>query len=212
MANVQVERSSLDNSFETKMKKEEMKEDTQIKPIVEAKNVVVKKKGLGTKIKESFISEDMKDVGDYIIFDVIVPGIKDAVLSTIERAFGYGGSSRRDRDDRRERTSYGSYYYKSERDNRRRERNRDRDRYDDKVDYRNIILRYKEDADRVADSLNDYIEQYDSVSVATLLDLVNVPGKYVDNNWGWTRRGCIGVQHVRDGWRIAVPEAEYLGD
>lgn len=204
---IEIEKSTLlDNSFETREKKK--MEEEKAAPIVKGENVTVKKKSIGKKIKDAFISEDMMDVGDYIIYDLIVPGIKDAVLSTIERAFGYSGGSRKRRD--RDEENYSSYYYKSGR-NKRRERDT-RDSYDTKVDYKDIVLKYKEDAERVADKLNDYIDEYDSVSVATLLDLVDVPSKYTDNNWGWTRKGCIGIQHVRDGWRIAVPEAEYLGD
>lgn len=60
--------------------------------------------------------------------------------------------------------------------------------------------------------MRDYIREYDSVSVARLLDLFDLPGKYTDNNYGWTRPEDICVKRVREGYLIDVPEAEYLGD
>lgn len=211
-----IERSSLDNSFETRMKREkEAKEElakSEIKPIVKRDAVVTTEKGFFTKVKEAFISEDAKDIGDYIINDVIVPGIKDTVLSCIERAFGYSGERRyRDsrRRDTRERVSYSSYYTSSrDRDER---RNRE-ERKEEKVDYRNVVLKNRDDAEEIADRMNSYIHDYDSVSVAMLFDLIDLPGKYTDNNWGWTHEGDIRVRRVRNGYLIDVPEAEYLGD
>lgn len=126
--------------------------------------------------------------------------------------FGYSGERRyrgRDRDRDYERTSYSSYYRSSKRD---RERDRKRIEEDDKVDYRNIIVRERADAEEIADKMNYYIHEYDSVSVAMLLDLIDLPGKYTDNNWGWTREGDIRVRRVRNGYLIDVPEAEYIGD
>lgn len=203
---VEMEKSSLDNSYETRLKNENKEE--KVKPIV-SKNALAKET-VGSKFKKSFFSDDMKDVGSYIVFDLIIPGIKDGVLSAIERMF-YGGSSdrysRRDDRDYRDRTSYSSYYKssKSRRENDREDRN-------EPVDYRHIVLRYEDDAKKIVRQMRDYIREYDSVSVARLLDLIDQPGKYTDNNYGWTHEEDIGIRHVRNGYLIDVPEAVYLGD
>lgn len=201
---VEMEKSSLDNSYETKLKIESKE---KVSPIV-SKNALAKE-SVGSKFKKSFFSDDMKDVGSYILFDLIVPGIKDGVLSAIERMF-YGGSSdrysRRDRRDDRDRVSYSSYYKSS------RDRDRRDDEKDEPVDYRHIVLRYEDDAKKIVRKMRDYIREYDSVSVARLLDLIDQPGKYTDNNYGWTHEEDIGIRHVRNGYLIDVPEAVYLGD
>lgn len=222
----EIERSSLDNSYESKLATENKNKDDvpkvgakdakeKVKPLVKKEDVVSTKKGFFTKIKESFISEDAKDIGDYIVNDVVIPGIKDTILSCIERAFGYSGRGyrRNERADTRERTSYSSYYRssRSERD-RRRERDERREERRDELDYKNIVLKNREDAEEIADKMNYYIHEYDSVAVAMLFDLIDMPSKYTDNNWGWTREGDIRVRRVRTGWLIDVPEAEYLGD
>lgn len=201
---VEMEKSSLDNSYETKLKTESKE---KVSPIV-SKNALAKE-SVGSKFKKSFFSDDMKDVGSYILFDLIVPGIKDGVLSAIERMF-YGGSSdrysRRDRRDDRDRVSYSSYYKSS------RDRDKRDDEKDEPVDYRHIVLRYEDDAKKIVRKMRDYIREYDSVSVARLLDLIDQPGKYTDNNYGWTHEEDIGIRHVRNGYLIDVPEAVYLGD
>ena len=209
------ETSSLDNSFETRMKREKenekAKEETKVAPIVKKDQIVTVKKSWFSKFKDSFLSEDARDIGDYILNDLIIPGIKDTVLSTIERAFGYSGDRgyKRDRRDDRERVSYSSYYRSNNRRDDDRKRRMD---VDEKVDYRNIILRNREDAEDIADKMNYYIHEYDSVSVAMLFDLIDMPGRYTDNNWGWTREGDIRVRRVRNGYLIDVPEAVYIGD
>lgn len=207
------ETSSLDNSFETRMKREKEKEKAKVEvtPIVKKDQIVTVKKTWLSRFMDSFISEDAKDIGDYILNDLIIPGIKDTVLSTIERAFGYSGDRRyrSDKRDDRERVSYSSYYRSS---SRRDEPKRRRIEEDEKVDYRNIVLRNREDAEDIADKMNYYIHEYDSVSVAMLFDLIDMPGRYTDNNWGWTREGDIRVRRVRNGYLIDVPEAIYIGD
>lgn len=207
------ETSSLDNSFETRMKREKEKEKAKVEvtPIVKKDQIVTVKKTWLSRFMDSFISEDAKDIGDYILNDLIIPGIKDTVLSTIERAFGYSGDRRyrSDKRDDRERTSYSSYYRSN---SRRDEPKRRRMEEDEKVDYRNIVLRNREDAEDIADKMNYYIHEYDSVSVAMLFDLIDMPGRYTDNNWGWTREGDIRVRRVRNGYLIDVPEAIYIGD
>jgi hypothetical protein len=214
MAKVDMEMEELDNSFEKRLKDE--KEDNHLKPVVTKKDIVTTKPSVWKKFKDSFISEDMQDVQDYIFLDIIVPGIKNAVLDTLERIF-FSSSSGRDRDRRDSsygRTSYSSYY-KSERNGRRRDRDRrdnDEDRRDKGVDYRNIVVTHREDAEEIVRQMRDYIRDYDSVSVARLLDLIDEPGRYTDNNYGWTDERDINIKRLRNGYLIDVPEAEYIGD
>lgn len=206
--------SSLDNSYEARDKRNKQDCEERLEPIVKKSDVIVKKEGIGKKVKKAFISDDAKDVTSYIIFDVIVPGIKDGIFATLERMF-YGGSSYSSRrDDRdsyygRERTSYSSYYKKG-RDRRDHYYDDDDRDHRERVDYRRIVLKRREDAENIVRTLRDYIHDYDSVSVARLLDLVDEPGVYTDNNYGWTRESDIGMKRVRDGYLIDVPEARDL--
>ena len=227
-----IEKSSLDNSFE-KRNKEMSTEDIEdknsslnnkengerLKPVVKRSDVKVEKKGFLEKVAGSFVSESFKDIMSYALYEIVIPGIKDGFFSTLEHMF-YGGSSsssyRRSYDSRRsssrEHTNYSSYYKSSLRDEDRRDRRYGRDEEREKTDYRRIIVRTEKDARSIVDAMRDYIHDYDSVSVARLLDLIDEPGKYTDNNWGWTRESDINYRRVRNGYLIDVPEAEYLGD
>jgi hypothetical protein len=214
MAEVKIDETSLnslDNSFTTRFKKEKEAEQKHLAPIVTKDKVVSTKPSIGKRIKDSFFSRDMGDVMDYIINDLIVPGAQDFVIGALEYTFGMTRSRRRDRDRDRNygRTSYSSYYSSGRRD---RDRDRDRDeRRDDKVDYRNIVITNREDAEEIVKTLRNYINDYDSVSVSMLLDCVGEAGRYTDQNYGWTRVEDICVRRVRDGYLIDVPDAEYLG-
>lgn len=191
-----------------------------LSPVVKKDSLVRTKKSLGRKFKEAFISDDVKDVKSYLFFDVVVPTVKDAILDAWEMIFfgspsGRRGSRNRRYDRDRDYRSYDQYYKSSEYGGRRRERDRDRDddrryRGDDKVDYRDIVLRDRMDAEEVVRKLRDRIEEYDQATVADLYDLIDISSSYVDNNWGWDRQEDIGIRRVREGYLIDVAEAKYL--
>ena len=47
-------------------------------------------------------------------------------------------------------------------------------------------------------------------ALKSLLDLVDVPGRYTDNNWGWDDDRDIGIRRVSSGYLIDVAEPKYL--
>ena len=186
--------------------------------------IVRTKKSLGDKFKEAFISDDSRDVKTYIVWDIVIPTIKNTILDSIEMIFFGGGRSGRGSYGSREPVSYNSYY-KSEyngnrRSIRRGERQRDQKRYEasnEKVDYRNIILRDRRDAEEVVNYLCDHIRECDQVSIADLIDHLGemfsdfkATSNYVDNNWGWVDEKDIGIRRVSNGYLIDVEEAKYL--
>lgn len=212
MAKVDME-SLKPNSYKYKEEVAETEEREKLKPVVGADQVVSTKKSLGRKFAETFLGENLKDVSKYLIWDVIVPGMKNAILDTMSMMF-FGETTSRRAGGRREpdRTSYSSYYRGTSRSSREK-RERERDRDDDRaVDYRNIVLKYRQDAEDVVDALYERIEKYEYATVADLLDLVGQTGKYTDNNWGWDRKQDIGIRRVERGFLIDVAPAEYIRD
>lgn len=189
-------------------------EKKKITPVVTRDQVVSTKKPLRKKFAETFLSDDVTDIKTWLIQDVLIPGAQKTILNIISMMFfgevvdrGYGFSrSRRDRD---ERTDYRSSYRGS---SDRRDRSRRRDRYesDDRVDFRNIVLRERRDAEEIIDRLRDRIEDSGSASIADLLDMVDATSRYTDNNWGWKDRRDIGIRRVANGFLIDVAEPEYL--
>ena len=186
--------------------------------------VVSTKKSLWDKFKDAFISDDIKDVKTYIIWDVGIPTIKNTILGSIEMIF-FDGDSRSRRGYGREPVSYNSYYKSEYNGNRRSVRRREREddrgrRYEasnEKVDYRNIVLRDRRDAEEVVDYLQNHIKECDQVSIADFIDHLGemfsdfkATSNYVDNNWGWVDERDIGIRRVSNGYLIDVEEAHYL--
>lgn len=120
-----------------------------------------------------------------MIFDVVIPTVKDTIMDLFNMAF-YGESygNRNTRSSRRgyytnERTSYSSYY-KSERD---RERDYRRNRRSNDVP--EIIVDSRADAQDVLEEMNNLIDEYDDVSVGDLNQIVGITGTPQDEKWGW---------------------------
>lgn len=196
------------NSLETNTKKQ------RSSPVVDRDQIVSTKKPLSKKFAEAFMTEDTKDVKTWLLMDVLIPGVKNTVLDVLSMMF-FGemdSRSRRTRRDYNDRVNYSSYYRGSsslkDRDSRRRRNNR----YDsdDHVDFRNIVLRQRADAEHVIEGMRERIRNNDSASVADLLDLIDVPGRYTDNNWGWDDERDIGIRRVSSGFLIDVAEPKYL--
>lgn len=198
-------------------KKKEPESREKVSPIVKRDQVVSTKKPLGKKFAETFMTEDTKDVKSWLLMDVIIPGVKNTILDILSMMFFGEDDSRRGRGRRRrddDRRDYSSYYSGSSSSrNRRDSRRRRDDSYydsDDRVDFRNIVLRNRGDAEDLIEEMRRRIKAEGSVSVATLLDLVDVPGRYTDNNWGWDDDRDIGIRRVSSGYLIDVAEPKYL--
>lgn len=189
----------------------------RVSPIVKRDQVVSTKKPLSKKFAETFMTEDTKDVKSWLLMDVIIPGVKNTILDILSMMFFGEVDSRRGRGKRRryddDRRDYSSYYGGSSSNRERRSSRRKDDSYydsDDRVDFRNIVLRNRDDAEDLIEEMRRRIKSEESVSVATLLDLVDVPGRYTDNNWGWDDDRDIGIRRVSSGYLIDVAEPKYL--
>ena len=191
----------------------------ELVPVVNKDQVTVGKKSLSSKFADAFISDSAKDVKDYILMDVIVPGIKDTIINCLEMIF-FGGTSNRSRSARVSRigydnTSYRAFYqsdydsYGAPRRRERRDRYRD-DGYSDRIDYQNIIVRDRGSAEEIVTKLRGRIEKYGEATKSDLYELIDIPSRHVDNNWGWTDPRDIGIRRVSSGYLIDVAEAVYL--
>lgn len=207
----EIDISSLEpNSHKYKNEKIE-KSKEKISPIIKKDQVVSTKKPFGKKFAETFMTKDTSDVKKWVIMDVIIPGIKNTILDILQMAFfGEVDSRSRGRSIRRydERVSYSRYYGGTS-------RKRESEYYtsDDQIDFRNIILRNRDDAERLINAMRDRIRNSDSrsVSIAELFDLIDVPSRYTDNNYGWDDERDIGIRRVSSGYLIDVSEPKYLG-
>lgn len=168
------------------------------------------KKSIGKLFKESFIAEEVGDLREYIIKDLIVPMIKDAICDGVVNSLSmilWGEKS----DYRRR--NYGSRYsdgrsssgvrrYDYSRGYSYRERDRDRDR-DDEYRYAKaqqwepLECESRQEALDILEQMADIIETYDCVSIADMYDLGGVSTKPEDNNYGWKNISNAKIRETR---------------
>lgn len=170
--------------------------------------VVTKKKSEISKLKDIFVSEDIKSVKSYILMDVLVPAIKDAIEDIVTngiRMILRGDTSARRSSSAASKISYRDYYDGDRRNN---DRFRNETRPVTKYSYDDIILESKGDAEAVLERMGEIIDIYGMVRVADLYDIVGVTGDYTDNKYGWTNISGAKPVRIRDGrYMLDLPRA-----
>ena len=151
--------------------------------------------------------ENAGSVGDYILFDVLVPAAKNTISDIISNGiemllYGEPRQSNIRRDRGKSYVSYTNYYDKRDKrsDRERIDRNRARHRFDD------IIIDTKRDAEEVLSNLVDIVDEYGIATVADFYDLVGLTGDWSDNKYGWDNLSRSSVQRVRDGYILVLPK------
>lgn len=167
--------------------------------------VTTRRKPLMKKFVDTFFNSDMEDVKSFILFDVLIPGCKDAVFDIVSIIL-YGdtrsGSSKRGSNQTY--VSYSGFSSSKAKSKQQTVRPR-RDRT--VTDIQDIIFETRGEAEEVLGNLVDFIVDYGVASVADLYDLVGITGPFTDNKYGWTDLSMATVVRVRDGYLINLPRA-----
>jgi len=195
-----------------------LKTEHEIKPVVNGK-VAKRKQPVGKRLRESFGLEETRTVGDYLVWDVLVPAIKDTVADVVKKGidvFLYGGSSsaRRSSYSGRSHVSYEGYYSRNrERDRMEIERNRWKYTPRPGSDFDEFIFDDKRDADMV---LNELCEQIEVFGWAKCSDFYSLVGETERNftmqGYGWDALGDARVERVREGWIVSLPRPMHRND
>lgn len=187
----------------------EGQQETAIKPVVQGK-VTVSKKPAGKRLRESLGLEETRTVGDYLVWDVLVPAAKEMVADLVKKGidvFLYGGTSSERpsrKNDRKSHVSYEGYYGRSKRGDYKSERRRLGSRY--AMDFREFVFDDRRDADLVLSELCEIIDTYDFAKVSDFYSLVGEEERtFTDHGYGWDALGSATVERVRDGWVLDMP-------
>lgn len=183
---------------QTSTTKQNYNESHKLEKVVTGE-VTVRKKPLGRKLRDIFIVSDPETVRQYVIFDIIIPGVKRLICDSVEMILL--GDTKASKAGRYR--DYASYDRGSSKNNRRDFTDRDRS----KPDYRDYTFATRSDAEEVLRSLRELIDMYDRASVADFYDLVGQSTDYTENKYGWLNLDRARVMTCRDGYYIELPKA-----
>lgn len=195
------------NSHKSKQKAEEIKEK-KVEKVVTSKPML-KKKSIFSKMSEAFVGDDSRNVGEYLLYDILIPTIKSMFLEMItsgSEKILYGDERRPNRTYRDRgvsRVSYSSYYNSPGRSSHRRSPDRG-------IDMDDIILGTRDEAEEVLSALCDIVETYEQASVSDLHELLGITSNYTDRKYGWDNLSSACVRRTRDGYLIDLPRTIVL--
>lgn len=193
------------------------KEAPRMKKVVKGP-VTKKQKGFLDSFSETFFGESLKDVGQYLWYDVLVPAAKDTLtdLVTIGIRRAVYGEEARAPESGRTRRSGGTQYVSYDSMSRDRERvdRRDNPRNDGRRIRRgvsDIVVRTRGDAQRVLEAMLDEIDEYKACTVASFYDACGEESTFVDNKWGWRNLRSASYEPARGGgYCFVLPEPVML--
>ena len=182
--------------------KTENSEKKKIEPVVKS-GAKLRKKNELQKVAGSIISEDAKSVKSYILMDVLVPAIKDAIEDIVTN--GIRMLLRGDTSARRNGPSGGISHISYNKAYDRRDRS-SLDRPRGVMDFDDLILPTRYEAEEVLRSLDDLIETYRIVSVADMYEAAGIRDfEYTARNYGWKDIRRAEVVHVKNGYWLKMP-------
>lgn len=174
-----------------------------------------RKRSLFRRFADTFFTEDVGDVKTYILYDVVIPAIKENVADIINSAVSmifFGETSRRSRKPTGSSTgskvNYGSYFNSGERRERMPAYNRSRIAHN----FEDVVFDNRADAESVLDGMIEILNsEYRQVSVADFYDLAGISTSFTDNKYGWTDlRGARVVGSPSRGYIIELPRCVTL--
>lgn len=176
------------------------KQEEEIKKTIKG-TAHVKKKSVGRKFLDVFLSADIGSVLDHVIYDVVIPKFKETVLSAVSVALNgtpYRPSGSKTSDGVH--TDYTSFSKK--------------DRVEISPTIRtlgtDVYFQSGEDAQDALNDLRDRIRTDGYVSVRTFYGIAGLPCDHTKVAYGWRNLDNAGVVRAEEGYWIRLPRPEYL--
>ena len=192
--------------------KPKAKEEKKVEKVVVG-TVTRRKKPLGKRFSETFVTGDAESVFAYVLNDVMIPAAKDMVADAftqgVERML-FGDSRGRSRVSTSKPTGsgYTSYNRMSPAAKRPDPRQDISRRARATHNFDEIILDTRHEAQEVIDQLFSLVSEYDVATVADLYEMVGQTGDFIDEKWGWVDMRGAGVTRVKGGYLLDLPRPE----
>lgn len=205
------------NKYSGNSNRDKMVDDTpekKVEKVIEG-GAVQRKKPLGRRIKENFTGADAQSVGSYVLFEVMLPQVKDLIFdmgsSALQRAlFGDRGGKSYTSSSRKGYTPYNTVASSAV----------SKISQAAKVpattasnEFGEIIVETRGEAQEVMDKIGNLIEAYGMASVSDLKAAVGITGSFTDEKFGWTHMGGTDVRRVggqQPGFLLIFPRPEEL--
>jgi hypothetical protein len=180
------------------------------KPVVKG-SVTQKKPDIFTTVGQ-LVMGNAKSAKERLIRDIIIPELKKLAYNAVTDTVGtliYGENAKRQRPS-------GGYVDYSGRSSGGATRNSNnataaptaRDSVAQACQC--LEFDYKEDAERVLESMSNALDQFHMVSVGDLYDFADITGDPIYNSYGWTNLATANVVPSRGKWKILFPKLEPL--
>lgn len=210
------------NSNKTKMllernRSEEPKIERKHATAIAKRDTTVVKEGAAKKFIKLFLAEDVDDVGKYLVEDLIIPGVKDVFFNFLWALFwgdrkvgGFGGKNDRVPYHKmgqsgKVRTMGSSMLKKKD------EADAEETQQIKKFDVRNLRFASQAEAKEVLMAMKMYLEEYPSVPVGYLQELLDETGDWTSEYYGWTGLSEARIRPTSGGgWLLVLPPPERL--
>lgn len=180
---------------------------------VKGRMVPKEKKPFGRRVLDVFLSDKVDDIGDYITYSVIGPGIKSLLFEMVNSAISmmfWGDPNVRRRGSssgggsNNNRVAYDRMYD---------DRRSGRDRYNRPAyEVPDFIFDSEQDAKDKLDDLYWYLDRYNVVKVADFYTVMDASpdGNFQVNSYGWKSLRDVDIYQTSEGWVFSMPRAVSL--
>lgn len=203
--------------FMTEAAKNSKEEFTKAKPAgVETK---VKPASMGKRVRNAFIAEDRGDIKEHVIFEVVIPAIKNAISDVITDGIDmllFGEKKRKTSN----KTAYGSFWASSIDSEKKRENGRSG--ASEGHSSRSALGRYsdacwesRKECEDVLECLEAIMDSYSVITVADFFGLIDDPREFpiesIHSKWGWKSLKDVHPERVGNGlWGLSLPRPTRL--
>jgi hypothetical protein len=176
---------------------------------------VQRKKPLSRRVVESFGGADARSIGQHVLFQVVLPQVKDLIYdvgsSALQRAlFGDGGGKSYTSATRR--GGYTPYNnVASAATPKSMPQSKPSSMASD--EFGEIIVENRGEAQGVMDKIGNLIETFGMASVSDLKSAVGLTGSFTDEKFGWVAMGGTDIRRVggsNPGYLLIFPRPEEL--
>ena len=171
----------------------------------------IKEKTFKQKVRDAFISDEVHDIKSYVVFDVIIPAIKETFrnlfVNSLDMAL-FGKVRQTSKTEQRGGSTYIAYdrLYQSRGGNDVQPRQQRGGAPLRVNELDRVVFKDKADAIDVLSYMMDQIEEYHVASVADFVTAADLPVSPIHHKFGWYDLCTASVEELPDGgYYIRLP-------